>query len=156
MFGVHCLGGVALEHWRSASEELDALKAEIRSAFPRTGDAFATLRRRQPHTVDRRTVVVVVSDGLDVGDQDTLADSITWLAERAGAVVWLNPLAVSPKYKPESRGMATSLPYLDALFGFAEPADLAEAARQLEHRGLSGSVGYEYDPRRADSGGDSA
>jgi len=34
---------VALEHWRSASEELDALKTEIRSAFPRTGDAFATL-----------------------------------------------------------------------------------------------------------------
>lgn len=120
------------------------------------GDAFASLRDRHPHAVDRRTVVVVVSDGLDVGDQDTLAGSITWLAERAGAVVWLNPLAVSPKYEPESRGMATSLPYLDALFGFAEPADLAEAARQLEHRGLSGSVGYEYDPRRADPGGDSA
>jgi hydroxymethylpyrimidine pyrophosphatase-like HAD family hydrolase len=34
---------VALEHWRSASEELDALKAEIRAAFPRTGDAFTTL-----------------------------------------------------------------------------------------------------------------
>ncbi|WP_049935183.1 HAD family hydrolase [Haloplanus natans] len=34
---------VALEHWQTASEELDALKAEIRSAFPRTGDAFATL-----------------------------------------------------------------------------------------------------------------
>jgi uncharacterized protein with von Willebrand factor type A (vWA) domain len=118
------------------------------------GGAFTSLRDRHPHTVDRRTVVVIVSDGLDVGDQDTLSAGITWLAERAGAVVWLNPLAVSPDYEPRSRGMATSLPYLDALFGFAEPADLAEAARQLEQRGLDGPVGYEYDPRRA--GGDPA
>jgi uncharacterized protein with von Willebrand factor type A (vWA) domain len=118
------------------------------------GGAFGALRNRHPHAVDRRTVVVVVSDGLDVGDQDTLADGITWLAERAGAVVWLNPLAVSPEFEPRSRGMATSLPYLDALFGFAEPADLAEAARQLEQRGLDGPVGYEYDPRRTGNGGD--
>ncbi|MFB6255622.1 MAG: HAD family hydrolase, partial [Haloplanus sp.] len=34
---------VALEHWRSAGEELDALKSEVRSAFPRTGDAFVAL-----------------------------------------------------------------------------------------------------------------
>ena len=120
------------------------------------GDAFATLRRRHPHAVDRRTVVVVVSDGLDVGDQETLASGITWLSERAGAVVWLNPLAVSAAFEPRSRGMSTCLPYLDALFGFAAPADLAEAARQIERRGLGGPVGYEYDPRRADAGGDSA
>jgi uncharacterized protein with von Willebrand factor type A (vWA) domain len=120
------------------------------------GGAFAALRDGHPHAVDRRTVVVVVSDGLDVGDQDTLSAGITWLAERAGAVVWLNPLAVSTEFEPRSRGMATSLPYLDALFGFAEPADLAEAARQIEQRGLDGPVGYEYDPRRTRNGGDQA
>jgi len=122
------------------------------------GEAFTTLRARHPYAVDRRTVVVVVSDGLDVGDPDTLADGITWLAQRAGALVWLNPLAVSPAFEPQSRGMSTSVPYLDALFGFAEPADLAEAARQIEQRGLHGQVGYEYDRRLvgADSGGGSA
>jgi hypothetical protein len=49
--------------------------------------------------------------------------------------------------------MATSEPYVDALFGFAEPADLAAAARQIERRGLAGPVGYEYDRRRR-TGGD--
>jgi hydroxymethylpyrimidine pyrophosphatase-like HAD family hydrolase len=34
---------VALEHWRSASEELDALKDDVRAAFPEVGDTFATL-----------------------------------------------------------------------------------------------------------------
>lgn len=120
------------------------------------GAAFETLRQRHPYAVDRRTVVVVVSDGLDVGDPDVLASGITWLAKRAGAVVWLNPLAVSPEYEPRARGMSTVEPYLDALFGFAEPADLAEAARQLEQRGLGRRVGYEFDARRradSDAGG---
>lgn len=113
------------------------------------GNAFGTLRRTAPHAVDRRTAVIVVSDGLDVGDPDLLADGITWLADRAQNVVWLNPLAVSCAFEPESRGMSTVTPYIDALFGFAQSADLAEAARQIEHRRLSGRVGYEYDSRRA-------
>ncbi len=112
------------------------------------GHAFETLRRTAPHAVDRRTAVVVVSDGLDVGDQTLLTDGITWIADRAHSVVWLNPLAVSPSFEPESRGMSTVEPYLDAMFGFAEAADLAEAARQIERRGLSGQVGYEHDSRR--------
>ncbi|WP_255194423.1 vWA domain-containing protein [Natronobeatus ordinarius] len=112
------------------------------------GTALETLRRRYPDAADRRTVVVVVSDGLDVGDDELLESGITWLANRSRAIVWLNPLAVSPRYEPRSRGMATCLPYVDALFGFAEPADVAEAARQLERRGVGGPVGYEYDPRR--------
>ncbi|MFD1684728.1 VWA domain-containing protein [Halobellus litoreus] len=117
------------------------------------GEAFATLRREHPYAVDRRTVVVVVSDGLDVGDPDVLADGVTWLADRGGALVWLNPLAVSPAFEPRSRGMSTSVPYVDALFGFADPGDLAEAARQIEQRGLGGTVGYEYDSRRAEKSG---
>jgi hypothetical protein len=120
------------------------------------GAAFATLREKHPYAVDRRTVVVIVSDGLDVGDPDTLASGITWLADRASAVVWLNPLAVSSSFEPSSRGMSTVTPYLDALFGFAEPADLDEAARQIELRGLGGGVGYEHDARLfgTASGGD--
>ncbi|WP_416838152.1 vWA domain-containing protein [Haloferax sp. DFSO52] len=114
----------------------------------RIGHAFETLRREYPYAIDRRTVVVVVSDGLDVGDQETLQRAVTWLSRQANALVWLNPLAVSPAYEPRSRGMATCLPYVDGLFGFATPADLDEAARQLEHRGTAGPIGYEYDPRR--------
>ena len=120
------------------------------------GAAVDAVRRQHPAAVDRRTVVVVISDGLDVGDEDLLADAVTWLADRAGALVWLNPLAVSPAFEPKTRGMATALPYVDALFGFARPADLAEAARQIERRGLGGPIGYEHDPRRqrAEAGGE--
>jgi hypothetical protein len=135
-------------------------EAEVRwGGGTRIGAALDTLRRTAPYAIDRRTVVVVVSDGLDVGDPDLLADGITWLADRAGQVVWLNPLAVSPSFEPTARGMATVEPYLDALFGFARASDLAAAAGQLERRGLGGPVGYEYDTRKADGaldGDDSA
>ncbi|MFC6718968.1 VWA domain-containing protein [Natrialbaceae archaeon GCM10025810] len=112
------------------------------------GAALERLRDRHPDAVDRRTAVIVVSDGLDVGDPEALEGGIAWLAGRAGGVVWLNPLASSPRYEPRSRGMAACLPYVDGLFGFASADDLAEAARQLERRGFSGPIGYEYDPRR--------
>jgi hypothetical protein len=113
----------------------------------RIGDALATLRRRWPDAVDRRTVTLVVSDGLDVGDVDPLERGMAWLSERSRAVVWLNPLAASARYEPTCRGMAASLPYVDGLFAFAGSADLADAARQLERHGSRGSIGYEHDFR---------
>lgn len=134
----------------SARSTADALRAaEIEwGGGTKIGDAFDDLRRTAPHAVDRRTVVVVVSDGLDVGDPDLFTQGITWLADRAAGIVWLNPLAVSPSFEPASRGMGDAAPYVDGLFGFAEAADLAEAARQIERHGLGGPIGYEHDPRR--------
>lgn len=143
---------------RADGDPAEALRdAEIEwGGGTRIGEAFTALRRHHPYAIDRRTVVVVVSDGLDVGERDVLADGVTWLSERAGALVWLNPLAVSLEFEPRSRGMSTSVPYVDALFGFAEPADLDEAARQIERRGLEGRIGYEHDSRRigSDTGGE--
>lgn len=111
----------------------------------RIGDALLTLRREHRDAVDRRTVVIVVSDGLDVGEMDALERGMTWLAGRSRAVLWLNPLAASPAYEPTARGMATALPYLDALFPFADSGDLATAARRLERDGLDGDVASRVD-----------
>ena len=111
------------------------------------GASLATLRERWPHAVDRQTATVVISDGLDVGEIDDLEDGMAWLARRSGGVVWLNPLAASPRYEPTCRGMAAALPYVDALFAFGGNDDLAEVARQLGRYGPQGPVGYEHDFR---------
>jgi uncharacterized protein with von Willebrand factor type A (vWA) domain len=113
----------------------------------RIGGSLASLRRRWPDAVDRRTVTLVVSDGLEVGDIDELESSIAWLARRSRAVVWLNPLATSTAWEPTCRGMEAVGPYVDALFAFGGDADLDDAARQLGRRGPGGPVGYEYDFR---------
>jgi uncharacterized protein with von Willebrand factor type A (vWA) domain len=118
----------------------------------RIGASLATLRRRRPHAVDRRTAAVIVSDGLDVGDVDDLEREMAWLARRAGAVVWLNPLAASASYEPTCRGMAAALPYVDGLFAFAGNDDLREVARQLGRHGARGPVGYRQDFRDRSGG----
>lgn len=120
----------------------------------RIGGSVAALRRRWPDAVDRRTVTLVVSDGLEVGEIDELESSAAWLARRSRAVVWLNPLAASPAWEPTCRGMEAVEPYVDALFAFGGDADLDDAARQLSRRGPSGPVGYEHDFRdRTGEGG---
>jgi uncharacterized protein with von Willebrand factor type A (vWA) domain len=114
----------------------------------RIGEAVETVRRDHRRTVDRETVVVVISDGLEMGDPDDLAAGMAWLSRQAAAVLWLNPLAAAPDYEPVARGMAAALPYVDGLFAFAGPGDLEEIARQLRLRGTSGNVGYRQDVRR--------
>jgi hypothetical protein len=113
----------------------------------RIGESLGTLRRQWPDAVDRRTVTLVVSDGLDVGAIDDLERGMSWLARRSRAVVWLNPLAASARYEPTCRGMAAALPYVDGLFAFAGSADLSEVARQLARHGTGGPIGYEHDFR---------
>jgi uncharacterized protein with von Willebrand factor type A (vWA) domain len=61
----------------------------------------------------RGAVVVILSDGLDVGDIDVLATQMARLHRLAYRVVWLNPLQENPDYKPLARGMAAALPHVD-------------------------------------------
>jgi uncharacterized protein with von Willebrand factor type A (vWA) domain len=112
------------------------------------GRSLERLRTEHPHAVDRRSVLVVISDGLEMGDVSALETALAELSATATALLWLNPLAASPEYEPNARGMAAALPYLDGLFAFAEPDDLADLARQLRRQGSHGSIGYEHDTRR--------
>ncbi|MXR52827.1 VWA domain-containing protein [Halovenus sp. WSH3] len=120
----------------------------------RIGASLSTLRRRWPTAVDRRTVSLVISDGLEVGEIDELERGVSWLSRRSKAFVWLNPLAASPSWEPTCRGMAAVEPYLDGLFAFGGPADLDDAARQLARHGPGGPVGYEHDFRDRTEAGD--
>jgi uncharacterized protein len=63
--------------------------------------------------VDKNTVLVCVSDGLDQGDTDLLERSMRELKARAGKVIWLNPLLGDSRYRPECAGMRAALPYVD-------------------------------------------
>jgi hypothetical protein len=138
----------------SPGEALERARVEW-GGGTRIGQSLGTLRREYPYAVDRRTVVVIISDGVDTGDIGLLEEHMVDLYRGSRAVLWLNPLASSAAYEPACRGMEVALPFVDGLFAFSRAEDVVEIARQLEQRGLHGAVGYEYDPRRrrsADSG----
>jgi len=63
--------------------------------------------------VNRHTTVVIVSDGLDLGDTTLLTRSMEALRSRAGRIVWLNPLMGDARYRPTAAGMSAALPYVD-------------------------------------------
>ncbi|QZP39821.1 VWA domain-containing protein (plasmid) [Halobaculum magnesiiphilum] len=114
----------------------------------RIGASIGEILETAPEAFDRRTVVFVVSDGLEMGDADELSRVLATLSRRTAGIVWLNPLAASSTYEPTARGMSRARPFVDGLFAFGTAADLVEVGRQLRRHGLGGRIGYEYDPRR--------
>lgn len=62
----------------------------------------------------RGSVLVLCSDGLERGDPAALARQMGRLSRLVHRLIWVNPLKGSPRYEPLARGMAASLPFVDA------------------------------------------
>jgi hypothetical protein len=77
--------------------------------------------------VNGRTVVLILSDGLDRGDVSPLAGAMRAIGARARRVLWLNPLAGDRRFEPTARAMAAALPFLDGLL----PAHNLESLERL-------------------------
>ena len=66
-------------------------------------------------TVSADTTVLILSDGLDRGDTESLEMALLAIRRRARRVLWLNPLMGDPRYRPEAKGMKAALPHVDRL-----------------------------------------
>ena len=84
------------------------------------------LRKFGERLLGRDTVVIIASDGLDVGDPETLSAAMSELRRRSAGLVWLNPLLETPGYEPTARGMKAARPYVTT---FATVTDVASFAR---------------------------
>jgi uncharacterized protein with von Willebrand factor type A (vWA) domain len=95
------LAGVAdaVQDWSSGTRLGEALR-EFNDRFGLPGLA-------------RGAVVVILSDGWDLGDPALLGAEMARLARVAHRVVWANPLKATPDYEPLARGMAAALPHVD-------------------------------------------
>ncbi len=98
----------------------------------RLGDALATLRREHARRlVGRRTVVLLISDGLDTGEPDVLAQEIDWLQRHTRSLLWLNPLLRFDGYAPIARGAAVLHRKADAMLAVHNLSRLEELATSL-------------------------
>ena len=115
---------------QSYADALVELSRSVRgwSGGTRIGECLATFNAEHGHLVDRRTVVVVLSDGWDTGEPEVLSEAMQLLRRRSRRVVWLNPLLGSAGYEPLTVGMQAALPYVSV---FAPAHDLA-SLRALE------------------------
>ena len=86
----------------------------------------------------RGAVVVVCSDGLEVGDPALVGAQMRRMSRLAFRVVWINPLKASPEYEPLARGMAAALPYVDVFASGHSLESLEEVAHAIEAARLRG------------------
>ena len=109
---------------------LDRLSTNIRgwSGGTRIGASLAMFNDQWLRRIDKRTIVIILSDGWDTGEPETLASQLSILKRRAGRLIWLNPLLGSTDYAPVTRGMQAALPFINV---FAPAHDL-QSLRALE------------------------
>jgi len=69
------------------------------------GDCLSTLRlEHHRKLVGHRTVVLLISDGLDTGQPDDLKEALNWLRRNCRSLLWLNPLLRFEGYQASAGG----------------------------------------------------
>jgi uncharacterized protein len=98
------------------------------SGGTRIGESLAEFVDQYQHQyVTDRSVVVILSDGLDRGDTTLVSRAMRALAAKARKIIWLNPLAGDARYEPTARAMQAALPFIDRL----APAHNLESLERL-------------------------
>lgn len=77
--------------------------------------------------LNKRTVVIIMSDGWDLGGRELLKREMEILSQKAYCLIWLNPLAGDLEYRPICQGMQTALPYVDYFL----PADSLQSLKRV-------------------------
>ena len=98
----------------------------------RLGDSLVTLRRLHARRLTgRRTLVLVISDGLDTGETDVLENELLWLKRHSRRLLWLNPLLRFEGYAPLARGATVLHRHADAMLAVHNLGALEELAGSL-------------------------
>jgi hypothetical protein len=98
----------------------------------RLGESLAQLRGRFARRfVGGRTLVLLVSDGLDTGDAAELRDELAWLKRHCRRLLWLNPLLRYEGYAPLASGAAVLHRYADRMVAVHNLERLEDLAAQL-------------------------
>ncbi len=136
-FGTHLTDLTPAFRLTDTDAMLDACSAEIQDygGGTRLGQSLAVLRKHHARRlIGRRTLVLVVSDGLDTGEPEELAHELQWLKHHSRRILWLNPLLRFDGYAPLARGAAELNRAVDgmlAVHNLARLQDLARAVAQL-------------------------
>lgn len=98
----------------------------------RLAESLALLRTQHARRlVGRRTLVLLVSDGLDTGEPAVLAQELAWLRRHCARLLWLNPLLRFGGYEPSARGAAELHRAADAMLAVHNLQSLQQLASSL-------------------------
>jgi uncharacterized protein with von Willebrand factor type A (vWA) domain len=115
------------------------------SGGTRIGEALRSFNTRWARRVLRRQpVVLLISDGWDLGDPALLSREVARLQRAVYRLIWLNPLIGSPGYEPLTRGMRAALPFVDDFLSVRDMFSIDALARHLNALGPGPSAGVRH------------
>ena len=96
------------------------------------GESLATLRHNHSRRlVGRRSLVLIITDGLDTGEPDDLRAELAWLRRRSRRLLWLNPLLRFESYAPIARGAAVLHSQVHGMLAVHNVSKLEDLANSL-------------------------
>lgn len=99
----------------------------------RLGPAIQTLLRQHGRRlVGRRTVTVLITDGLDTGEPAALEAALADLKRHTGRLLWLNPMLRFAGYQPLARGARVLNRQVDAMLPVHNLDSLQSLAHSLQ------------------------
>jgi uncharacterized protein len=63
--------------------------------------------------IARGAIIVIVSDGWEIGDPAEVGEAMERISRLAHHVIWVNPRSAASEFKPLAGGMAAALPFVD-------------------------------------------
>ncbi len=93
----------------------------------RIGASLNEFVRRYAARLSDQTFVIVISDGMDVGDVAQLKRAMHEIARRSASIAWVNPHAGEPGYAPTAGGMQAALPYVTTLASLDDVSAIVHA-----------------------------
>ena len=136
-FGTHLTDLRSAFALRDTDDMLQAVNRQVADfgGGTRLGASLATLRQQHPQVlVGRRTVVLLITDGLDTGEPAQLREEVQWLKRHCRSLLWLNPLLRFEGYEPLARGPQVLAHHADAhvaIHNLARMETLAQGLTQL-------------------------
>jgi uncharacterized protein with von Willebrand factor type A (vWA) domain len=87
------------------------------SSGTRIGSTLGKLREMYQGYLTSSTVLVIISDGWELDDLSVLESNLRLVRSRVNDIIWFNPLADDPGYRPLAAGMSMALPHIGIFAG---------------------------------------
>lgn len=98
----------------------------------RLGDSLAALRAQHARKlVGRRSIVLIITDGLDTGEPQRLEQELRWLKYHCRKLLWLNPLLRFDGYTPTARCASVLNQFADGMLAVHNLSKLEDLASSL-------------------------
>ncbi len=101
------------------------------SGGTRIGESLYQFKERYSNSlIDQDAIIIIVSDGWDTGETEDLESTMRLLHKRSNRIIWINPLAGNPAYRPSTKAMQIALPYIDV---FTSAHNIDSLRRVVSH-----------------------